>query len=405
MNRVPGGYATNEDEAEAGRQAPAPAEPQTTDAEKLKGAAAASSLIYCTDNAPIWKRYMDQAKSSDDNLAGIFNSNLDPLLIFSGLFSAILSAFLIEVRKGLREDLQNITNSLLLVIIENQYNITDPQVQTTSRFEPCASSRWVSGLWYSSLMFSLMSALGASLAKGWVSEFSLAGSTWSDARKHCRRFRGFKRWHLKLIVQCLPILLHLAFFLFSIGLVSLVLQADTAIRVVILALTAVIVFLYVGSSIHPVYSLDSPFRTPVSGMIRRLLNGPWRLDGFTSFPSWKEAQKAQALAWLLIESPNADTISAAICAIAGLPANPAVQAELLHPSIAGLLSRTLSDEFAKASPDQDVLSACLYAMLHLVQAAPSDPGDTIAPTILRALLNADGPLSVTDSMPGTICSQ
>jgi hypothetical protein len=251
-------------------------------------------------------------------------------------------------------------------------------------------------------MFSLMSALGASLAKGCVSEFSLAGSTWSDARKHCRRFRGFKRWHLKLIVQCLPILLHIAFFLFSIGLVSLVLQADTAIGVVILALTAIIVFLYVGSSIHPVYSLDSPFRTPVSGMIRRLLNGPWRLDGFTSFPSWKEAQKAQALAWLLIESPNADTINAAIRAIAGLPANPVVQDELLHPSIAGLLSRTLSDEFAKASPDQDALSACLYAMLHLVQAAPSDPGDTIAPTILRALLNADGPLSVTDSMPGGI---
>ncbi|KAJ7455415.1 hypothetical protein FB451DRAFT_1048914, partial [Mycena latifolia] len=179
---------------------------------------------YCTDNAPIWKLYMDQAKITDDNLANIFNSDLDPLLIFAGLFSAILSAFLIEIRKGLQEDLQNITNNLLLVLIENQHNASGPQVPSSAHFEPTSSSRWVNGLWFSSLMFSLMSALGASLAKGWVTQFStsVSGAAWGNAAQHCRRFRGLMRWHLKLIVQCLPILIHIAFFLFSIGLVILV---------------------------------------------------------------------------------------------------------------------------------------------------------------------------------------
>ncbi|KAJ7440967.1 hypothetical protein FB451DRAFT_1058475, partial [Mycena latifolia] len=179
---------------------------------------------YCTDNAPIWKLYMDQAKITDDNLANIFNSDLDPLLIFAGLFSAILPAFLIEIRKSLQEDLQNITNYLLLVLIESQHDVASPQIPSSTRFEPTSSSRWVNGLWFSSLMFSLMSALGASLAKGWVTQFSssVSGSSWGDAAQHCRRFRGLKRWHLKLIVQCLPILIHIAFFLFSIGLVVLV---------------------------------------------------------------------------------------------------------------------------------------------------------------------------------------
>ncbi|KAJ7436629.1 hypothetical protein FB451DRAFT_955402, partial [Mycena latifolia] len=224
------------------------------------------------DNAPIWKLYMDQAKVSDDNLTNVFNSDLDPLLIFAGLFSAILSAFLIEVRKGLEEDLQNITNTLLVILIENQRNATVPQFSGPSRFQPTSSSRWVNGLWFSSLIFSLMSALGASLAKSWVTQFSasISGSSWANAALHCRRFRGHKRWHLKPIVQSLPILIHIAFLLFSIGLVILIFEDDTAIGIVILVLTAIIVFLYVASSLHPVYSLDSPFRTPISGMVRKL---------------------------------------------------------------------------------------------------------------------------------------
>ncbi|KAJ7452653.1 hypothetical protein FB451DRAFT_939870, partial [Mycena latifolia] len=226
---------------------------------------------YCTDNAPIWKVYMEQAKIFDENLGNILNSDLDPLLIFAGLFSAILSAFLIEIRKDLEKDPQNITNELLMILIENQRNSTVLQVPTPNRFKTTYSSRWVNGLWFSSLMFSLMSALGASLVKGWVTQFSSAvsGSSWGDAEQHASRSRGLKRGYLKLIVHCLPILIHIAFFVFSIGLDILIFQDDTAIGAVVLVLLTSIAILYAVSSIHPAYSLDSPFRTPVSGMIRR----------------------------------------------------------------------------------------------------------------------------------------
>ncbi|KAJ7122072.1 hypothetical protein C8R44DRAFT_162974 [Mycena epipterygia] len=404
------GFAANADEAEAGSRVPVLPRSKIMEKEKATMGNLTSTdqdgpfSEYCTDNAPIWKLYMDQAKISDDNLANLFNSDLDPLLIFAGLFSAILSAFLIEIRKGLQEDLQNITNTLLIILIENQHNMTGPAVPTSTHFEPTSSSRWVNGLWFSSLMFSLMSALGASLAKGWVTQFSssVSGSSWGDAALHCSRFRGLKRWHLKLIVQCLPIFIHIAFFLFSIGLVILVFQDDAAIGVVILILTAIVVLLYVASSIHPAYSLDSPFRTPVSGMIHRLLRGPWRLDEFAPFPSGNDARKAQALAWLMTESPNVATVNAAIRAMAGLPANPAVQDELLSHSIAALLSRTLSSELARASVDTDALGACLYAILHLIQAVPANAEDTATRTILQALTKPGGDLAVTNLMPAGI---
>ncbi|KAJ7869673.1 hypothetical protein B0H13DRAFT_2349193 [Mycena leptocephala] len=137
---------------------------------------------------------MDQARIFDNNLANLFNGDLDPLLIFAGLFSGTLTAFLIEIRKGLQEDLQSITNSLL-VLIENQRNLTSVPTPSVTSSKPSSSVRWVNGLWFSSLIFSLMSVLGASLAKGRIAQFSAAvsGSNWGDASLHYQRFRALGR--------------------------------------------------------------------------------------------------------------------------------------------------------------------------------------------------------------------
>ncbi|KAJ7164093.1 hypothetical protein C8R46DRAFT_1098721 [Mycena filopes] len=340
---------------------------------------------------------MDQAKMFDDNLANLFNSDLDPLLIFAGLFSAILAAFLIEIRKGLQEDLQSVTNNLLIILIQNQQNITAAST-SANNFTPSASSRWVNGLWFSSLMFSLMSALGASLAKGWITQFSasVSGSSWGDALLHAQRYRGLQRWHLKVVIQCLPIPIHIAFFLFSIGLVILLFQDDIAIGVVISALTGLILSLYIASSTHPVFSPDSPFRTPVSGMLHRLMDRSWRFVLFPPFPDRNDAQKAHALTWLVAESPNVDTVNAAIRAIAGLPANPIVQDALFGDTNAALLLRILSANLLKRSPDNELISSCLYALLHLVQTAhlPSS-----ASKFLQEAVLSGGPLADTDQMP------
>ncbi|KAJ7920879.1 hypothetical protein B0H13DRAFT_1452123, partial [Mycena leptocephala] len=203
----------------------------------------------------------------------------------AALFSAILAAFLIEIRKGLQEDLQTTTNSLLtttnallMTLIQNPQNATMLQPPLPPHFQPSSSTRWVNGLWFSSLMFSLMSALGASLAKGWVTQFSSAvsGSSWGDARLHCSRYRGLKRWRLKLIIESLPILIHVAFFLFSIGLVVLLFQDDRVIFVTVFILTVLVGLLYIASTIHAVCFSDSPFRTPLSDIIQRFLRGSWR---------------------------------------------------------------------------------------------------------------------------------
>ncbi|PVF92525.1 hypothetical protein CPB86DRAFT_661039, partial [Serendipita vermifera] len=177
----------------------------------------------CAEDAKIWEQYMNQAKISDEELSKILNSDLDSLLIFAGLFSAILSAFLIEVRKGLQEDLQVKTNNLLLTLIRIQQNPSNSVILESSSFAPTLATIRINAFWFVSLILSLLSALGASLAKGWVMQYAsrASGVNASDAcSRHCR-FIGITRWHLQMIVQSLPILLHVAFFLFSAGLIIL----------------------------------------------------------------------------------------------------------------------------------------------------------------------------------------
>ncbi|KAF8180755.1 hypothetical protein K438DRAFT_1196746 [Mycena galopus ATCC 62051] len=353
---------------------------------------------HCSDNAQIWKYYMDYAKTFDRNLADLLNGDLNPLLIFAALFSAILAAFLIEIRKGLQEDLQTITNGLLVALIQSQHNISGTQIPSSSNFVPATSTRWVNGLWFLSLMFSLMSALGASLAQGWVTQFAstVSASGWGDASLHCQRLGGLHRWHLKAFIQCLPILIHLAFFLFSSGLVVLLFHDDQTIGIVVLVLTAVVSAMYVGNSVVSAHYRDSPFRTPVSDIIRYLFTNSWPRDEFSASLSDEDGRKAQALSWLLARSLDADIIHEAIRAVAGLRFTLSVHDELVHGATTSIISTLLSEELSKSLPDLDLLSAYLYALLHCVQAAVQDKGSA---KVLQTLVQTEGVLANTDILP------
>ncbi|KAG9082816.1 hypothetical protein FRC06_004841, partial [Ceratobasidium sp. 370] len=52
----------------------------------------------------IWMMYQDEAKEHDNELVDGKTKNLDTMLLFAALFSAILTAFLIESKNLLQED-------------------------------------------------------------------------------------------------------------------------------------------------------------------------------------------------------------------------------------------------------------------------------------------------------------
>jgi hypothetical protein len=134
---------------------------------------------------------------------------------------------------------------------------------------------------------------------------------------------------------------------------------------------------------------------------------------------------AQALTWLLTTSQSGETISEAVHAIAGLPTTPTVQDQLLCHQTVDILTRILTVELTKKSscdtikkssgdlagkstrdgsnnPPGDLLSACLYALLHLVQCAPANAEDKDTLDALRALLAPNSVLSLTDALPDAL---
>jgi hypothetical protein len=269
-------------------------------------------------------------------------------------------------------------------------------------FEPATSSRWVNGLWFTSLLFSLGSALGASVAKGWTTQFSTtsAGSGWSNAHAHSERWCGVQRWQLKLMIQCLPLLIHIGFFLFGAGLVILLFQDDRDIGIIILILMAVIAVIYLGPIVLPAVFPDFPFRMPVSDMMVQLLPTHWNRWSFKAFPPSEDAQKAFALSWLLRHSLDDETTDTAVRGVAGLPFTLAVQDELVRGSTAGTISNRLAAELLKDTKDAVFLRGCLFALLHLVQTAPLDPD---AAQTLRDMVETDnGVLSDIEAMPAGV---
>ncbi|KAK7018383.1 hypothetical protein R3P38DRAFT_3360152 [Favolaschia claudopus] len=343
---------------------------------------------HCANNAEVWKTYLNLAKRFDEHLVASVNNSVDPLLIFAGLFSAILTAFLIEIRT------EKTTNSLLFSIVLGQHTISDDVP-----FQPVSAFRWINGLWFTSLLFSLGSALGASVAKGWATPFSTTspGSGWSNARVHSRCWYGTRRWHLNFVVQSLPLLIHLAVFLFGAGLAILLFQDDRPVGVVILALMTVVGVAYLAPTVLRATFPDFPFRTPISGIVPFLF-GHWDSRTFAPFPSSEDAQKGFALAWLLRHSLEDDAITdSAIRAVAGLPFLIPVQDELVRGATASTISNRLSAELLKETKDPVFLRGCLFALLHLVQTKPLDP------VALRVLYDTSvGTLRNIESMPTTV---
>jgi len=173
----------------------------------------------------------------------------------------------------LQQDSQVVTNQLLQQI--SQYLSSNSELlpaaspQPSSSFVAPSPLVWVNGLWFVSLTFSLAGAFGTILAKGWVTQFipASAGLPIVDACNRHRRFFGDDQRHLRTVIMALPITLHIGFYLFFGGLIILLFQDDPRIALVVTALIGLTMLLYLGCSMRPILNPNSPFRTPISGLL------------------------------------------------------------------------------------------------------------------------------------------
>lgn len=121
-------------------------------------------------------------------------------------------------------------------------------------------------LWFTSLLFSLITASIAMLVKMWLREYTSQDFISPQERCRIRHFRaqGVRRWKLYQIANYLPFLLQISLMLFFIGLSE---YLRTINHLVGFFLTGFIVFwffvVFFTIIVSPIRDADSPFKTPL----------------------------------------------------------------------------------------------------------------------------------------------
>ncbi|KAH8824101.1 ankyrin repeat-containing domain protein [Flagelloscypha sp. PMI_526] len=222
-------------------------------------------------NARIWKIYTDEADVYDVDMLARLRMLLDSILVFAALFSAIVTAFIIETFQSLEPDFPEIAVSLLIeqiALIRTGGNVTAmdaiPSHLSHSTEMPTRTDMWVNGLFLTSLALSLVTAFLAVLMKQWLQEYRthVPGSAKDQARIRHFRFRGLERWKLPQLVGFLPLLLHASLAIFFTGLIVLTVSHSLSLAVPIIVVSGFAFLIYFTTSFLSVLFPDSPFRNP-----------------------------------------------------------------------------------------------------------------------------------------------
>jgi hypothetical protein len=239
----------------------------------------------------MWTEYMKETEKYDSSAAEAWKEDSEGILVFvrpslllfqpfisltnrkTGLFSATVGAFIIEFYKKLSPDSGDQTVALLCQISQQFPNFTNGTCsppQPNQSFSPGASIIWVNALWIISLLFSLSSALFATLLQQWARRYVQMPQIPNEPkRRACIRsflFFGTRKYKMRLAVETAPALLHLSVFLFFAGLVILFFSIHKAVAIIVSISVGIFVVAYVVLTALPYLRHNCPYRTPMSNV-------------------------------------------------------------------------------------------------------------------------------------------
>ncbi|KAJ8083558.1 hypothetical protein PM082_009433 [Marasmius tenuissimus] len=114
-----------------------------------------------------WEVIMKEVTSLDEGFVKGWKEDIDTLLVFAGLFSAVVTAFTIESYQWLKQAPEDANVALLTQIFQKLNNET---ISPTPQFEASSSAVRINVLWFLSLTIALVDALFALLCKQWLRE-------------------------------------------------------------------------------------------------------------------------------------------------------------------------------------------------------------------------------------------
>ncbi|PIL23218.1 hypothetical protein GSI_14527 [Ganoderma sinense ZZ0214-1] len=226
--------------------------------------------------AKAWDDASGAVKTYHNELVEQWQKAMDSLLVYAGLFSAVLTAFNVQSYQLLQPGptdptlavLQQISSQLNSFTVNPSFiNSTQPARspdQLLPPFQADVSVIWINTLWFVSLVCSLASASIALIVKQWLFEESkgLSGTSRETARLRQYRLNSLIKWHVGVIVLVPSVLLQVALFLFLAGLLILLWTIHVTVAAVVTVFIGALFVFVLVITILPVFKLDCCYRSP-----------------------------------------------------------------------------------------------------------------------------------------------
>jgi hypothetical protein len=269
-----------------------------------------------------WRIAFVEFRTRDEKMVKDYQEEIDTLLVFvrgprrfptreltiftsqAGLFSAVLTAFVVESYQSLQEDYTQTSVDLLRHISYQLATSSFPAAPDSSQFQAQRSDARVNVCWFVSLLLSLVVALFGIFLKQWMRTYI----KWTDITPDREavalrqfRYRGLETWRLGAILALLPTLLQLSVILFLSGLLLFLWNLDRMVANVMVVLTSIAFFFVATVTVLPAVSSSCPYWSPLSeitavtfsrmsfyGKILRITVAVFVNSGWTySWNSWK----------------------------------------------------------------------------------------------------------------------
>ena len=277
----------------------------------------------------------------------------------AGLFSAVTSAFIIEVHSHLQQDPNDETAALLRVLI---YKIDN----TTFGNNPPALPQWtgpsraiveVQAILLASLAASLLSAFLAMLGKQWLNRYAstdMRGTAIERSQNRQRKLDGVVTWYFDYVMEALPLMLQIALLLLGCALSRYLWEINLTVASVVLGVTFVGLALYAFFILAGTASESCPYQTPGARFLRHIF-----LPALRSTPSLlskffvvilpkifyfilsvlsdlirvSRCCKLLAAWWSLLSKCSLTNIAIAIFSIVGIPSAVIIDACFVVPAV------------------------------------------------------------------------
>ena len=194
----------------------------------------------------------------------------------AGLFSAVTSAFVLDVQSQLQPDTGEETAALLRVLIDKIDNTTfGGDTPTLPQWAgPPHAIVQIQAILYASLAVSLLSAFLAMLGKQWLNRYVLTdmrGTTIERCQNRQRKLDGIVAWYFDHVMEALPLMLQIALLLLGCALSRYLWEINIAVASVVVGVTSFGVAFYAFIVVAGTVSESCPYQTPGARILRHIL--------------------------------------------------------------------------------------------------------------------------------------